>query len=116
MVFLGSVECLGCLVRSVYFGWLKPEQFQILWRLWQLLSPKLPCSCSLSGFEEYCSVDLLPSIQPKTQGGPCADFWNSYLFLYSTFLNLELCICTNKLHSPFLSGSMPHQFQLPQWP
>lgn len=69
MVFLGSVECLACMVRSLYFGRLKLH-FQILWELWYLFSLQVPCSCSFLGFTESCSDHLLPSIQPKTQGAP----------------------------------------------
>lgn len=50
--------------------------------------PIAPYSCSFPGFAESCSVHLLPSIQPKSQGGPCAEFWNSYypfIALFSTW-------------------------------
>lgn len=42
-------------------------------------------SCSFSGFVETCSVHLLPSIQRKTQEGPCAGFWSSFYFFIALF-------------------------------
>lgn len=54
-----------------------------------VVQPIAPCSCSFPGFAESCSMHLLPSIQPLCR------FLELLLFLYSTFLNLELRICTN---------------------
>lgn len=50
-----------------------------------VVQPVGPYSCSFPGFVESCSVHLLPSIQPKTQEGPCAGFWNSFYFFIALF-------------------------------
>lgn len=66
-----------------------------------VVQPIGPYSCSFPGFVEFCSVHLLPSIQPKIQEGPCADFWNSFYFFIARFSSWNCVFVQTNYRAPF---------------